>query len=315
MPRPTRSISLPIILASITVALSIALLIGWTLIIGRNWELTQQPASENYWLLIGGITSFVFICAVLVWMVIFLVREMLEVRRQNSFIDSVTHELKSPLASISLCAETLQKRDLTPEQKTELLGMITDDVDRLGIFVDDVLTASQLASGQDSYQLGEVNVVALIQSAIGRIARRYKLSPKAIEFEPTGDFVMVTDPVGLETVVNNLLDNAVKYSRDDVRIIVTIRTNSEGSLLLSVRDTGIGISVAHRKRIFERFYRAPGENILKRSGTGLGLFVVASLIRKLGGKVRAFSEGHNTGTTMEVVLPNRIHDRKAVPRG
>src|SRR5690606_36428297 len=138
--RPTRSIGLPIVWASIAMVLSIALLVGWTLLIVQN-----MPVAPNSWLLVSGIVSFIVIMTVLVFFSVYLVREILEVRRQNSFIDSVTRELRSPLACLKLCLETMGRDSLSAPQRETLREMMLDDVDRLTVFIDDVLEASRIA--------------------------------------------------------------------------------------------------------------------------------------------------------------------------
>jgi signal transduction histidine kinase len=141
-PRDTRSISLPITLSSVAVALSIALLVGWTVVVARNESLAEDIAA-NTLLLITGAVALVVIMTVLVLFTLFLVREIREVRRQTSFIDSVTHELKSPLAALKLCLETLGRPDLPAPQHARLRLMMLDDVERLTAFIDRVLAANR----------------------------------------------------------------------------------------------------------------------------------------------------------------------------
>ena len=302
MARHNRSISIPIVLASFTVLLSITLLIGWTLLILRYRRVTNE-FSQDTWLLVSGIFSFVLIVAVLVLFVVFLVREILEVRRQNSFIDSVTHELRSPLASLKLCLQTIQRSTLTQEQVERLQEMMVDDVDRLSIFIDHVLVASRLQFGKRTYELSEVDVGHQVREVIGHLAKRYKLPLDVFAVDISSDIVLVTDKTGFETVLNNLLDNAIKYSQSEVQIAVEAKILSDGMLSLRVVDKGIGIPHKALKKVFDRFYRVPQEEVNKRKGTGLGLFVVASLVKSLGGRLRAESSGQNLGTTLEILLP------------
>jgi signal transduction histidine kinase len=296
--RLTRSISLPIVLAAVTVALSIALLVGWTLLIA----LTPEVARHR-WLLVAGIASITLIMGVLVVFSVFLVREILEVRRQDSFIDSVTHELKSPLASLKLCLQTLDRPDLSPTQREELREMMIDDVERLSVFIDDVLEASRIAHRRGGHSLVEVEVGPLLRHCASTVAKRYKTPAEAIEVEAPGDLKVFTDPTALEVVVKNLIDNAVKYSDEPVRVQVRASQNDSRRAVIEVRDNGIGIPREHLRRIFARFYRVPAESVRSRRGTGLGLFVVSALVRSLGGRLVAHSRGPGHGTRMEVVLP------------
>lgn len=303
MPRfGPRSISMPIIISTVTVLLTLALLVGWTLVIVQNMSL-RGAVWGNTWLLVGGIAFFVVIMTVLVMFSVFLVREILEVRRQQTFIDSVTHELKSPLASIKLCLDTLVRSELSLEQREKLRQMMLGDVDRLSVFVDDILEATRLSHGRRSQSWTTISVPAIINRSIEGIRRRYNLSEDAIHVQIAHELKMQTDPTAFEIVVKNLLDNAVKYSGKQPQVSVSVRTLDGERLELEVRDHGIGIARNQLKRIFKRFYRVPSDDVYSRSGTGLGLYVVAALVRNLGGKIKAHSEGPNRGTCISVRLP------------
>jgi len=181
--------------------------------------------------------------------------------------------------------------------------MMVDDVDRLSIFIDHVLVASRLQFGKRTYELSEVAVGHQVREVIGHLAKRYKLPLDDFTIDISSDIVLVTDKTGFETVLNNLLDNAIKYSQSEVQIAVEAKILSDGMLSLRVVDKGIGIPHKALKKVFDRFYRVPQEEVNKRKGTGLGLFVVASLVKSLGGRLRAESSGQNLGTTLEILLP------------
>jgi signal transduction histidine kinase len=297
-----RSISIPIILSAITVLMTLLLLVGWILVISRNLPLTRA-FSGNLWLLTGGIASFVLVGSVLVMFSVSLVQEILESRRQQMFIDSVTHELKSPLASIKLCLDTLGRPGLSEIQKVELRGMMVSDVERLTVFVDDILQASRVAHRRRSQTWTMVDVTAVMRASIDVIRRRYDLSTETFALSAPGSIEAFTDPTALETILKNLLDNAVKYSSAAPRVHIDMQLLNSTQLLIAVRDEGIGLEHNQLKRIFKRFHRAPDPLVNERSGSGLGLFVVASLVRNLGGRIRAESAGRGKGTTMRIRLP------------
>lgn len=296
----TRSISGPIILSSVAVVLTTALLVGWILVIYRNQVLTQNWEG-NAWLMVIGIISFVAIMTVLVLFSVFLAREILEVRRHTSFIDSVTHELRSPLASLQLCLQTMARPQLSPEQREQLREMMLDDVERLSAFIDDILESNRLGQGPEARRLEEVDLVALVQRCTATVTKRHRIAPETIEVEIPAGTVLYSDPVALEVILRNLLDNAVKYS--DPPYHVGIRAVSEPkALVLEVHDEGVGIPRHALKRVFDRFYRVSDEAVRERRGTGLGLYVVAALVRGLGGRLRAISEGPGQGTCMRIEL-------------
>lgn len=299
---PIRSISTPITLTIVGVLLNIALLVGWTLIIAQNLGASDQLAVTNRWLLVAGPASFATIIVLLVIFGIRLVRDILEGRRQSRFIDSVTHELRSPLASLRLCLQTLQKRQLTDAQRGELNQMMLDDVDRLSAFIDDILEASRIEHGGESGVQREVELHGLVEVTAARVRTRYKVPDEAIHNLVPPGLRLVTDETALELVLRNLLDNAVKYSDPPYQVTVRAMVH-RNRVHVSVEDRGIGIPRAHIKRIFDRFYRVPSVSTRKRQGTGLGLYVVSSLIRSMGGRLAAISPGRDQGSTMSFTLP------------
>ncbi|MFW6050657.1 MAG: sensor histidine kinase [Myxococcota bacterium] len=306
--RNIRSLSVPIALAATAVPLSVALLVGWTLVVSQNSALKGE-VTQNIWLLVLGILSFVVVMGVLVMFSIFLAREILEVRRQDSFIDSVTHELKSPLASLKLCLETLAREGLDDQQRESLRRMMMDDVDRLSSFIDDVLQASRLSHDRVGVDVGQVDVAELVARCVENVSLRHKVSREVFEMDVEPGLTVSTDRAALDIVLKNLVDNAVKYSGDHVEITVRARRHDAGGVIIEVTDRGIGIPRKDLKRVFHRFYRVPGESVHTRRGTGLGLFVVSALVRNLGGRIEAQSEGAGHGTTMRVVLPPASAER------
>lgn len=296
-----RSISFPIVLSSVTVALTIPLLVGWTFFTVQNLERTREVA-QNTWLLVAGVVSFVIIMTVVVLFSVFLVREILEVRRQYTFIDSVTHELKSPLASLKLCLETQRRPELKEEQRDELRGMMLEDIDRLASFIDDILESSRITHGRRELLLSEARLPDVVQRCVDNIVKRHRVREGGITVD-IPDVVLTIDETALETVLRNLLDNAVKYSGQSLEVSLVARVEAGATLVVEVSDRGIGIPRKHLKRIFERFYRVPGEAVHAQRGTGLGLYVVASLVRNMGGRIDARSDGPGHGTTVRVMVP------------
>lgn len=298
----TRSISVPIILSSVSVLLTLAVLVGWIVVI-RKYQMVTQAIWENAWLLVGGIASLALVMSVLVLFSISLVREILEGRRQQMFIDSVTHELKSPLASIQLCLDTLERAGVSGVHQAHLKQMMRTDVERLSLFVDDILQASRISHGLRSQTWVMVDVTRLLTDTIEGIRHRYGLAGQAFSLEAPPRLETFTDPTALEIILKNLLDNAVKYSSPEPKIEVALEVQDAGYLIIAVRDHGIGIDRRQLNRIFRRFHRAPDPRVNERSGSGLGLYVVHRLVRNLGGRIRAESAGPGLGTTLSIRLP------------
>ena len=297
------SISIPITLGAITVLLSIALLAGWSLLLGQKINRSVDIAGD-VWLLVLGALSFVLIIVVLVLFVVSLARGIIEVRKQDMFIDSVTHELKSPLASLQLCLETLGREGLDDAAREQLRHMMREDVDRLRAFIDDVLEANRLSYARPgTLNLSDVPLAELAEQCAQAVRNRHRLGPDEVSIDVDPDLVLTTDRSALEIVVNNLIDNAAKYSDRPARVKVLGRRDSDEKVRLEVSDDGIGIDRKNLKRVFHRFYRVEDQEVRQRRGTGLGLFVVWALVQQLGGEVKAFSQGRGRGTTMRVELP------------
>jgi len=309
--RPTRSIKVPIVLAAVAVVLSLAMLVGWILVVARDFAAAERVVL-NTWLMVAGILSLVAIITGLVLISVFLVREILESRKQVRFIDSVTHELKSPLASLKLCLQTLARPGLSEERRRKLEGMMLDDINRLSGFIDDVLESSRIAMGKGALRLDEVELAEIAQLCARRVRARFRAEDDAVEIHVPEDLVVLADRTALETVLTNLLDNAVKYSPRPAQVVLTA-LRRDGEVLLEVRDRGIGIPKAYQRKVFDRFYRAPGEGVASRRGTGLGLFVAASLVRNLGGRLEAHSPGTGLGTTLRFRLREAPPTAQAAP--
>ena len=282
-----------LILGICLIALAVALNVGWILL---N---LQQIA-----LLVFGVIFFAIIITGIVLNTIFLLREIRRNEQHDAFLNAVTHELKTPIASIRLYLETLQKRDVKEEKRQEFYGIMLADSERLLNTVEQVLKASRTRDKNHLLNISEINLAELLRDAVERVKTRYDLSDGAISFAPTDmDIKISGDANELQTVFVNLLDNAVKYSGKEIKIAIAVRNLNKKTAVVRIKDSGIGISSAELKRIFKRFYRVPSPQTQKTKGTGLGLFIVRSIIKQHGGRISAESKGDGTGTTFIVQLP------------
>ncbi|MFT7583401.1 MAG: signal transduction histidine kinase [Myxococcota bacterium] len=290
--------SLPVAFATLAILASLALLIVWLVVVAHVDELVERPA-----ILVLGVLSPAVLITVFLMFVVILVRRILELNRQNRFIDSVTHELKSPLASLRLGLDTLDRPDLADAQQEQVRRMMRGDVGRLTGFIDDVLTASRLEHRDTAYEAELVSIQAEVEACATLIRDRYDLGEGALVVTGDPTLELRTDRTSLSVVVTNLLDNAVKYSDPDA-VKVTATVTLEGKhLTIVVADRGIGLAKRELKRVLQRFYRVPDENVRERRGTGLGLFVASQTARTLGGRLLVSSDGPGLGTTMLVRLP------------
>jgi two-component system, OmpR family, sensor histidine kinase SenX3 len=292
-------------LGACLVALAVALNVGWILL---NW---REVA-----LLVLGVIFFGLIIGGLVFNTIFLVREIRRNEQHDSFINAVTHELKTPLASIRLYLETLQRRDVDEKQRREFYDIMLADSDRLLHTVEQVLRAGRTGHRRRHTHYALVDMAELVQACIEVTRTGGGLPINAITYSeqiPPGERPAVKgEPDELRAAVSNLLDNAVKYSEQEVRVSVEVSLDADRRVILHVKDNGIGIPREQLRRVFKRFYRVPRIVMSRVKGTGLGLFIVRSVIEKHGGKVFAESEGEGRGSTFTISLPRAPVDNPAV---
>jgi len=278
------------------VALAVALNVGWIIL---NWR-------EGV-LLFFGIVFFALIIAGMVVNTIFLVRELRRSEQHDSFINAVTHELKTPIASIRLHLETLQRRELAEPQKQEFYSLMLSDADRLTETVEQVLRAGRAGDKKAGREKSEVDFRQLVRECMDATRMRHHLQPEALRYEESssnGSGLRVRGSAeDLRTAVFNVLDNAIKYSGQNIDVKVRLETPDDKRVVLRVQDHGVGIPSDDVKRIFKRFYRVTHRSLAHVKGTGLGLFIVKAIAKKHGGKVFAESEGEGQGTTIVLELP------------
>ncbi|HZV60270.1 MAG TPA: ATP-binding protein [Candidatus Eremiobacteraceae bacterium] len=293
----TKAIAFFITLGACLVALAVALNVSWILF---HWRQVVP--------LVFGIIFFGVIIAGMVINTIFLVREIRRNERQDSFLNAVTHELKTPIASIRLYLETLQSRNLDEKQRASFYRIMLEDTDRLLGTVEQVLKAGETKHGSDRSTWTEVNFSKIVLETVELARIRKNIGKDALRFssEPQEEMLVLGNADELRTAVFNLLDNAVKYSADNPRITVSLLRPNIDSVVLQVNDEGVGIARDELKRIFKRFYRAQNRLSGEVKGTGLGLFIVRSIARRHGGEAHAESAGELAGSTFTLRLP-RVH--------
>lgn len=294
MTRRQKAIAFVVAFCVVLVAAAISLNVSWIVINARR--LTP---------LILGIVLFALIIAGLIIYTVFLVLEIKRNEDHDTFINAVTHELKTPLASIRLYLETLQSRPVSEEQRKEFYAVMLADTDRLRHTVEQVLKAGSVSHKPKVLARAPVDMSALARDSVALALARHHLPQDAIvvETHQQQPLMVLGDAEELRTVVTNLLDNAVKYSGDAVRVTVSVATPSPDAVWVRVQDRGVGIAPKQLKRLFTRFYRVPSLRLKNVKGTGLGLYIVRSIARAHGGRVFAQSEGEGRGATFTVQLP------------
>jgi len=294
--RRQKAIAFFVALCVLLVAGAISLNIGWIVITAESARLR---------VLVFGIITFGLIIAGLIVYTVFLVLEIRRNEDHDTFINSVTHELKTPIASIRLYLETLQSRALNDEQRRGFYDVMLADADRLNRTVEQVLRAGVASQKPKVIARAPVDMSALARECMDLAVARHHLQPGAIALEShdEGPLMVRGDAEELRTSLTNLLDNAVKYSSDAVRVTVSVAAPSPDTVWVRVQDRGVGIPRKQLKRIFRRFYRVQMRGLKQVKGTGLGLYIVRSIARAHGGRVFAQSEGEGRGATFTLELP------------
>jgi signal transduction histidine kinase len=299
MPRPR--VSVQITLTSALVTFAVALTIGWEILVAREFRALMTGFTAVHWfLVVVGAALFAGIIAASILQTVWLVREIRTGQRQRSFIDAVTHELHTPLASLRLHLETLQTRATDEAQRAEFLQTMAEDLDRLESTVGHILQAAR--SEEVRPPKNPVHLKALLDECAAELRERHGLEEKCVRVHGSSNVCARGDTEELRLAFRNLLENAVRYAIDEVRIDVDIRAPSRRTVEVVVADRGLGIAPSDWERIFERFQRLSPTAVRSRRGLGLGLFVVRSVVRQHRGSVYAESEGEGKGSRFFVRL-------------
>jgi two-component system sensor histidine kinase SenX3 len=289
-----RAIAFFIAFGACLVALAIALNVGWIIL---NWRQVAQ--------LVFGVIFFMAIIVGIVLNTIFLVREVRRNEQHDGFINAVTHELKTPIASIRLHLETLQTREVDETHRKEFYSVMLTDTARLLRTVEQVLQAGRTGQRRRQIDRSVIDLGAVVQECLQTV--QTQVNPATIQYSERLDDgsrpLVLGDHDELRVAVSNLVDNAVKYSPKSPRVAVEVAAFDGNRLALRVTDSGIGIARGQLKHVFKRFYRIRARMVSQVKGSGLGLFIVRSVVQRHGGRVFAESAGEGMGSTFTIVLP------------
>jgi two-component system, OmpR family, phosphate regulon sensor histidine kinase PhoR len=290
-----KSLKWPILLAIVMIVMLVGLTIGWILItiFGANWILLS----------VGSI-MFVFVLLGVVLYLVWSIQQINLNRRQSNFIDAVTHELKSPIASLKLFLQTLGKRNIDEAQRQEFYHSMLDDVDRLDQLITQLLDVARLQ--QDSNEPEPESWVAIestLEDFTNKLVAQHHINRDCVSIEcPPCD--VWARRVDIDILVRNLIDNALKYAGKPPVVDIKVRVDSQsGNITILVSDNGSGIPRHLHRKIFRRFYRVGNELERTKPGTGLGLFLVRSIVRRIRGSIRVVDLPKNSGSRFELVLP------------
>jgi two-component system, OmpR family, sensor histidine kinase SenX3 len=287
-----KSIALFIALGIGLISVILLLYVGWVLL---NWRTGL--------LLVLGVLLLALLIAGVVLNTIFLVREIRRNEQHDAFINAVTHELKTPVASIRLYLETLQTRTVEESKRSEFYRIMLEDSDRLLSTIEQILRTGRIGASSRLAHLSRIEIGGVVEECLSRARTQHGIPSSALEYSPVSLATVLGDPDEVRAAVSNLIDNAVKYSGSDPKVTVEVARDDERYVSVRVRDRGAGIPKSELKQVFKRFYRVPGPLASKVKGTGLGLFIVRTVAKRHRGRAWAESEGPGRGSTFVLQLP------------
>jgi two-component system, OmpR family, sensor histidine kinase SenX3 len=290
-PGRRRSIALFIALGAGLILVTLLLYVGWVLL---NWRTGL--------LLVLGVFLLTMIIGGVILNTIFLVREIRRNEQHDAFINAVTHELKTPVASIRLYLETLQTRAVDEDKRRDFYRIMLEDSERLLATIEQILRTGRIGASSRRLNLSRVEMRSLVESCVARARTLHGISDGGLYYEPGDPVTFIADEEEVRAAVSNLIDNAIKYSGTSVSVAVEVE-RAGNRVAVRVRDRGAGIPKSELKHIFKRFYRIPGPLASRVKGTGLGLYIVRSVAKRHHGRAWAESDGPGQGSTFVLEFP------------
>ncbi len=315
--RKRRTLHLPITLSVTLIVLNVTLMVVWIVLFAQN----------TWWAaLVLGVVVFTLILTGLSIYMVLMIKEVRLNQRQANFVDAVTHELKSPIASLSLHLETLSLRSLSDDQRQKFYATMERELERLDHLITQLLDVGRLNATGTQAASTDLILDTLLRSVAQEVAGHYRKEVTEIFQFDLDTAVLRAPQIVVETIFRNLFDNAIKYGGHPPLIFVEVRAVDHARIVIRVTDNGAGVAPEDRKRIFQMFYRAGNELQRRTKGTGLGLYIVQTLVRQLKGRIHVHPVNNHswslssvrsglkdlegkpleTGTTFELILPGRV---------
>ena len=287
--------------------------IFWMITVQVAWTITlvawilyfveRRNELEGWSTLVAGILLLCLMLAGVTVIVIHFGRQVAHNRAVKDFISTVSHDLRSPLTTVKLHLETMKIRKLGPDQQKACLDTALDELGRLESGIEDILTASRIERKSLRVDKRQLDMMAFLEKYHADKSDRVKLLDATLTWQrpEAGPFIVRADPDLLRKLLDNLVDNAVSHGQRGVRIELELVEHG-GAAVIGVRDNGPGLPRSERKKVFQMFYRGVGRRKHRR-GTGLGLFIVASIAKAHRGRAWVDSEGAGKGAHFRVAIP------------
>jgi len=300
-----RSLKWPITLGVVMIVLLVLLILGWVVLAVVGVQGDSRAAAFYVTALVVGTVLLVLVLVGVVMYLALSIKAINLGRRQSNFIDSVTHELKSPIASLKLYLQTLNRRHVPPEEQASFYRYMLEDVERLDLLFTQLLTAAKLEKDDEDGAAEEptdVDLAELLRQCVESTCPRYGVAAEVVRMKL--DRCVVRARHGeLDVIFRNLIDNALKYAGTPPEVAVSLRRDDDAWAVVRISDNGAGIPRNWRHKVFQRFVRLGIELQRKKPGTGLGLYLVRTFVRRLRGKVQVFDRKDGPGTVFQVRLP------------
>ncbi len=294
--RTRTTLRLPITLGVVLMTLNVTMLICWIVILAQ---------AAGWGALIVGVVVFAVILVGLSFYLFLMIKEVRLNQRQANFVDSVTHELKSPIASLKLYLETLEMRAVSEEQRAKFYRVMDQELERLDHLITQLLEVGRIDAIGEQSAPEDILVDSMVRRCGAAACAHHKRDEAETISYDLQPAVLFARPLVTETIFRNLMDNAIKYAGDPARVEVTVRVTDRGRVITRIADNGHGVPPELRKHIFGMFFRAGSELTRRQKGTGLGLYIVSNLVRQMKGRVSVHDRPGLSGSVFEVDLPGR----------
>lgn len=296
-----RSLKAPITLGVVMILLVVVLAVVWIL---HYFLATTGKLGSGmvFWAILA--TGAVLLVGVLAGVIAYLtltVKAFNLNRRQSNFIDAVTHELKSPIASLKLYLQTMARRSVDEQQQQDFHRFMLEDVERLDSLINHLLDAARIERGIEPASEEPLRLDHLLSQCASATCARYRLPPETVQID-SPEVTVRSQLIQLEILFRNLIDNGVKYGGSPPHVQVRVRTVDDDFVAVSIIDNGAGIPPNLRRKVFGRFIRLGNELERSTPGTGLGLYLVRNVVKAMGGSIRVADRDDGSGTAFEVTL-------------
>ena len=299
-----KSLKWPILVATLMIISVVGLTIGWVLLnVFSALDPQKNNRAEIYWILLSvGAILFAFLLAGVILYLIWIIQNINLNRRQSNFIDAVTHELKTPIASLKLYLQTLNRRSVEGPQRQQFYQTMMEDVDRLDRLINQLLDVARLQRvDQEPIPKEWVSIDEVIRDNIASLTKQHGIGSEVFRFSDS-ECELFVQRVDLDVLLRNVMDNAIKYAASSPEVEIRVECERDQAVIY-VSDNGVGIPRHLRRKIFSRFYRAGDELERKKPGVGLGLFLVRSIVERLRGSITVGDRGKGGGTMFVIRIP------------